>query len=143
MRQNIIRFNGYTIIDDCYNANPDSMSAALKVLGSIGAEGRRIAVLGDMLELGTYSKEAHIRLGAEAAKVADFILLFGTESENTLLGALRSGKASSETQHYESREELAAGLAELAMPGDVILFKGSRGMKLEQVRDLFIKEKNK
>jgi len=143
MRQNILRENGFTIIDDCYNANPDSMRAALSVLRSMQTGGRRIAVLGDMLELGQYSKEAHEGLGAEAAGAADYILLFGSESENTLLGAIRSGKASSEIQHFETREELASELRELAKPGDVILFKGSRGMKLEQVRDLFLEEKKK
>lgn len=141
MRQNILREKGFIIIDDCYNANPDSMSAALSVLSSVETDGRRIAVLGDMLELGQYSKEAHEKLGEEAAKAADHILLFGAESENTLLGAIRSGKATSEIHHFETREELAAGLSELAKPGDVILFKGSRAMKLEQVRDLFLEGK--
>jgi UDP-N-acetylmuramoyl-tripeptide--D-alanyl-D-alanine ligase len=141
MRQNIYKTKGFTIIDDCYNANPDSMTAALSVLKSVGTEGRRIAVLGDMLELGAYSEEAHLRLGAESARAADYILLFGAESERTLLGAIRSGKDSSEIQHFETREELVQELRELAKPGDVILFKGSRGMKLEQARELFLGEK--
>ncbi|MGI6578437.1 MAG: UDP-N-acetylmuramoyl-tripeptide--D-alanyl-D-alanine ligase [Eubacteriales bacterium] len=138
MRQNILHAGGLTIIDDCYNANPDSMSAALSVLRTYPSHGKRIAVLGDMLELGDYSEQAHRSLGEEAARSSDHIFLFGTASEHTLLGAIQSGKPTSAIAHFESREELANELLELAGPGDVILLKGSRGMKLEMVRDMLL-----
>jgi len=134
-----VAHTGYiTIIDDCYNANPDSMSAALSVLRTYPSHGKRIAVLGDMLELGDYSEQAHRSLGEEAARSSDHIFLFGTASEHTLLGAIQSGKPTSAIAHFESREELANELLELAGPGDVILLKGSRGMKLEMVRDMLL-----
>jgi len=138
MRQNIVHAGGLTIIDDCYNANPDSMSAALSVLRTYPARGKRIAVLGDMLELGDYSEQAHRSLGEEAARSADHILLFGNASEHIMLGAIQSGKPTSAISHFESREELAKELTELAGEGDVILIKASRGMKLETVRDMLL-----
>lgn len=138
MRQNIINAGGLTIIDDCYNANPDSMSAALGVLRTYHSGGKRIAVLGDMLELGDYSEQAHRSLGEEAARSCDHMLLFGNASEHTMLGAIQSGKPTSAISHFDSREELARELIGLAGKGDVILIKGSRGMKLEIVRDILI-----
>ncbi|MGI6038682.1 MAG: UDP-N-acetylmuramoyl-tripeptide--D-alanyl-D-alanine ligase [Clostridiales bacterium] len=138
MRQNIISKSGVTIIDDCYNANPDSMSAALGVLSSYPSSGKKIAVLGDMLELGDYSEQAHRALGEEAAKCSDNILLIGTASENTLLGAIQIGKLTSQIAHFEDIEELSRELISITSKGDVILIKGSRGMRLEQVRDALI-----
>lgn len=143
MRQNILEANGVTLIDDCYNANPDSMAAALEVLRTRTSRGKRIAVLGDMRELGAFSAEAHTWLGEAAARSADHILLTGTEVEHTLRSALLHGKSPQEVRLFANCETLAEALLGLAEPGDVIVLKASRGMKLEQVRDLFLGERLK
>ena len=137
MRQRIYTKDGYRIIDDCYNANPESMSAALGVLAEV-AEGRKIAVLGDMLELGSYSEQAHRELGRLAAEKADIIFFFGSEVRFSLEEAEKSGGCVAEI--YDDRERLTWELMKLAVSGDTVLFKGSRGMKLEEVRKIFCGE---
>lgn len=136
-RQEIFEHKGCTIIKDCYNAGPESMEAALKVLGN--RQGRRIAVLGDMLELGTHSKAAHEKVGALAAQYADILLCYGAESANMLSGAKNAGMT--QAMHFTEKAALADALKELSVPGDVVLFKGSRGMKMEQILELFTEEK--
>lgn len=77
LRQRVSHAAGMTIIDDCYNAGPESMRAALRVLAGTPTEGRRIAVLGGMLELGDFAPELHAGVGREAAKTADLLLAYG------------------------------------------------------------------
>ncbi len=129
-RQEIDTYKGCTVIKDCYNAGPESMEAALKVLGN--RPGRKIAVLGDMLELGSHSRDAHEQVGSLAARYADILLCYGRESEAMLAGA-REMKCS---LHFMSQEALAQKLRELMEPGDVLLIKGSRGMKMEKILEL-------
>ena len=131
-RLRISRARGCTVIADCYNAGPESMKAAFEVLRERPAAGRRIAVLGDMLELGSYAPVAHRNAGEQAAAAADLVLAFGDESR--ALAAAAGEKA----RHFDSREELLAALLETARPGDAILFKASHGMHLEQVLEAFI-----
>ncbi len=135
-RQEIFAYKGYQIIKDCYNAGPESMEAALKVLGN--RPGRKIAVLGDMLELGDHSAQAHIKVGAQAAQYADILLCYGSESEKMLLGARKAGME--KVYHYSNRENLARDLRELVNDGDVLLFKASRGIRMELALELFMKE---
>lgn len=135
-RQEIFAYKGITVIKDCYNAGPESMEAALKVLGN--REGRRIAVLGDMLELGSHSPAAHEKVGQLAAKYAHILLCHGTESKAMLSGAKQAGME--QASHYEDKAELAKELLKMAKPGDVVLFKGSRGMKMEVTLEHFLKE---
>ncbi len=132
-RQEIYEAKGFTIINDCYNAGPESMEAALKVLGN--RPGRKIAVLGDMLELGSHSRLAHEQVGRLAAKYADILLCYGKESEAMLEGA----KNSIYSMHFEEKIALAEKLRELIQPGDVLLLKGSRGMKMEQILEMFMR----
>ena len=113
------------------------MAAALEVLASRQTPGRRIAVLGDMLELGDHAAEAHRELGVEAARAADAVFLYGNECKNALEGA--GGVA----RLFPSHEELAAALSRYAMPGDLILFKGSRGMRMEHALELFLEAAGK
>lgn len=80
-----------TIIEDCYNAGPESTEAALGVLASIKATGKRIAVLGDMLELGNRSSAEHYRIGRIAAQKADLLLTYGAHSVRTVTGAITAG----------------------------------------------------
>lgn len=138
MRQKIYEEQGYTIIEDCYNAGPESMEAALHVLAERACEGKRIAVLGDMLELGSRSQAEHYRVGRLAAVAADRILAYGDHSQRVITGAVTGGMSIKNAVHYEDQYEMAEALKHLAKPGDVILFKGSRGMKMEQVLQAFL-----
>lgn len=128
---------GYTVIADCYNAGPESMQAAFTVLRSLPTQGRRIAVLGDMLELGDFAPAAHRSVGLQAAAVADRILAYGP-----LCRALTEA-AGEKALHFETQEALLAALRAEARPGDVLLFKGSHGMHLETVLTAFFQAKNK
>ncbi len=137
-RQEIYEKNGFTIIQDCYNAGPESMAAALNVLGN--RNGRRIAVLGDMLELGICSDAEHYKLGRVAAKKVDILLAYGPHSVRVLKGAITGGMPQSKARAFTERENLVQALKHLAKPGDVILFKGSNGMHMEYALEAFLKE---
>ena len=137
-RQETYQKNGFTIINDCYNAAPESMEASLKVLGNKPA--RRIAVLGDMLELGGAASAEHFKIGRIAAEKADLLLVFGPHSGRVLDGARTGGMAGDKAFSFETREEMAAALKRMAKPGDTLLFKASHGMHLELVLADFLKE---
>ena len=135
-RQEIYKKNGFNIIQDCYNAGPESMNAALTVLGN--RTGRRVAVLGDMLELGVCSDAEHYKIGRVAAKNADILLSYGPSSERMLYGAITGGMAQTNARAFTDKEKLTQVLLQMAKPGDTILFKGSRGMRMEQVLEKFL-----
>ena len=137
-RQETFEASGYTIIKDCYNAGPESMAAALEVLGS--KPGRRIAVLGDMLELGHCAEAEHIKLGNFAGEKADFVLAYGPNGFHVVKGALEKGVNPDRAKAFTEREAMAECLKQIAKPGDVLLFKGSRGMHMELVLEQFLKE---
>ena len=137
-RQETLRAYGYTLIKDCYNAGPESMEAALKVLGE--KQGRKIAVLGDMLELGDRAAAEHYRIGRIAATKADVLYTYGVNTERMVSGAITGGMKQKLIEHFDTHEDLAHMLKMRARPGDVILFKGSRGMRLEKALALFFKE---
>ena len=137
-RQEIFETKGYTIIKDCYNAGPESMAAALAVLGK--KPGRRIAVLGDMLELGMRAAAEHYRIGRLAAEQADFIFAYGPNGNRVVNGAITGGMDSEKARAYTDREKLAADLRQVAKPTDVLLFKGSHGMHMELALELFLQE---
>lgn len=137
-RQEIFKAGEYTIIKDCYNAGPESMAAALGVLGN--RPGRRIAVLGDMLELGDCAQAEHYKVGRIAAEKADMVFAYGPYAGRVIDGTITGGMPESMGRAFEDREELAGALKRAARPGDVILFKASRGMHLELVLDAFLKE---
>jgi UDP-N-acetylmuramoyl-tripeptide--D-alanyl-D-alanine ligase len=127
---------GVTVLDDCYNASPTSMEAALATLASLvaGGKGRAVAVLGDMLELGGAEEEEHRRLGRNALKCVELAAFFGPRSSLTF-EEFRSSSSSSSSAHFTGIEPLLAWLRPRLAPGDVLLVKGSRGMKLERVVD--------
>jgi UDP-N-acetylmuramoyl-tripeptide--D-alanyl-D-alanine ligase len=137
-RQEIFQKNGFTIIKDCYNAGPESMAAALNVLGS--RAGRRVAVLGDMLELGMCTTAEHYRIGRIAAEKADLVLAYGPNSARVVSGALTGGMPDARARGFVDRDALIAALKQFAKPGDVILFKGSHGMHMELVLEGFLKD---
>ncbi len=137
-RQEIFRHGDYTIISDCYNAGPESMAAALEVLGR--KEGRHVAVLGDMLELGACTQAEHYRIGRIAAEKAQVLLAFGPNGNRVLSGAFTGGMSDTRAMAFEDRDKLVAALKRMAKPGDVLLFKGSRGMRMELILEKFLSE---
>lgn len=139
MRQKIVVHNSFTVVEDCYNASPDSMRAALKTLGAIACDGKRIAVLADMLELSTVAEKSHLEAGRWAAESgADVLLCTGELAQLYVQGAKEKGMK--HAVHLESKDDVLAQLKELVKPGDVIWVKGSRGMKLEELIEKIYKE---
>ncbi len=136
-RQEIFKAGEYTIIKDCYNAGPESMAAALNVLGN--RKGRKIAVLGDMLELGDSAHPEHYKLGRIAARKADLLFAYGPHGTVVADGAITGGMAADHVSAYTDHEVLAAALKQAVKPGDVLLFKGSRGMHMEISLEKFLK----
>lgn len=130
-RLNIIKKNGVTIIDDSYNANPLSMIAALRTLDKKSSR-RKIAILGDMLELGKYSKKSHEGIGKMAAKCADWIIFIGENADLYKKGAKGESKKV-KINKAEDAEEAIKVISEKIKKGDVILVKGSRRIGLEKV----------
>ena len=140
-RQEIFVKSGFTIIRDCYNAGPESMAAALAVLSNRPT--RRVAVLGDMLELGACARAEHYKIGRIAAEKADILLAYGPNSDGILNGARTGGMPPRFSQAFTDKEKMVQVLKTLAKPGDTILFKGSRGMRMEQVLEAFLREEEK
>ena len=141
MRQKIETVGGVTLIEDCYNACPESMTAALRVLSSFGHEGgRRIAVLGDMRELGSASAGLHRDIGHVcAAQQTDLLFTFGKDAEQIAAGASECGKRPQEifvNPDVNSPEKTAAALLSILQKGDTVLFKASRAVALERVSAL-------
>jgi UDP-N-acetylmuramyl pentapeptide synthase len=128
-RMQLFQINGVTVLNDTYNSNPDSALAALGVLGRVKSAGKKIAVLADMLELGSNAEQEHRRIGAAvAAAGATHLLGFGPLTKNTVNAATTGFK-----KHFELKNALSDQLAQLLVSGDVVLVKGSRGMRMEEV----------
>ena len=120
--------NGVTLLDDTYNASPESTIAALQLLGHL--EGRRVAILGDMLELGQYEEEGHQSVGRFAAAAADVLVLVGERSKSTASAALMNGFPEENLFWYPDSKQAAAPSSELIQKGDVVLVKGSNSMHM-------------
>ena len=139
MRQNFYDFEGKTFIEDCYNASAESMKASLSVLANSKKVrgGRSIAVLGNMLELGEYSKDLHVSVGEEAARLEiDKLYLFGTDAGYIGDGAESFGIKPESIKRFSdisSADEIGECLKHELQRGDNVLFKASRGVKLERV----------
>ncbi|MDR1706083.1 MAG: UDP-N-acetylmuramoyl-tripeptide--D-alanyl-D-alanine ligase [Clostridiales bacterium] len=127
--------NGAVIIDDVYNASPDSVKAALEVL--TGADGRKICVLGDMMELGPQSALFHEEAGCEAARLGiNIIICVGERSRDTFTGAhkeIESGRSKSVASYFPDKKIAAAYLSGLLKKGDTVLVKASRAMAFEDI----------
>ncbi len=131
MRQRIREAGGITVIEDCYNASPDSQKAGLNSLCKI-AKGRKIAVLGDMLELGDYSETAHRSVGEYVAECkVDMLYTFGEQSKFMADSAKKS--VMNNVFAFTDKSELTNALLNEIKTGDTLLFKASRGMRLEEV----------
>ena len=114
------------------------MAAALKVLGR--QKGRKIAVLGDMLELGSCTQAEHYKVGRLAAEQADRLLAYGPNGARMEKGALTGGMVGGMARSFTDRRMLVMALKQVARPGDVILFKGSRGMHMELALEMFFRD---
>jgi len=123
---------GVQFLDDSYNANPDSMKAALRTLVELDADGKRIAVLGEMLELGEESERGHREVGETAAALKiDKLIAIGDVAAVIAYGARRAGLQS--TAVVKSTSEAADLLSQMVQPGDLVLIKGSRAARTEEV----------
>lgn len=140
MRQNLFEKDGLTIYEDCYNASPESMAAALTVLQELPRKGAKIAVLGGMLEMGSYAAQGHQQVGQKAAQCADRLYLYGAGAEDIREGALQAGMPEDKIQIFDSHAALAQALKQDTQKGDALLFKGSRGMKMETALQLLLGE---
>jgi UDP-N-acetylmuramoyl-tripeptide--D-alanyl-D-alanine ligase len=140
-RLQIKQIHGVQFIDDSYNANPDSMKAALRTLVELDADGKRIAVLGEMRELGRESQRGHREVGETAAELGiDQLIAIGEEGATIAEAARKAGleKASA----VRSTTEAAEMLAEIAVAGDLVLIKGSRAARTELVIEEFAKRQS-
>lgn len=140
-RQQVIPTEKGTIIDDTYNASPDSMKAAIRVLAAMeGVRGRRIAGLADMLELGEKEKTYHYEVGAFiAGQPLDEVVCLGALSTELLKGITEKTDRI-RVKHFETRDEMCSYLMERLRPEDVLLLKGSNGMKLKEIVTAFLEK---
>jgi len=126
-RMETVKAGGVTILNDTYNANPESVESALETLSLFSGDGKRIVVLADMLELGKNAVKEHERIGRAVAKLGfTELLCHGPLARRYCTGSRRG-------RHYADKRHLARDLRKTALPGDVVLIKGSRGMKMEEV----------
>ena len=142
LRQKVISCDGgYTIIDDSYNASPDSMKAAVNVLRDMNVAGSRIAVLGDMFELGPNTNAFHKEVGQyinnlkseDGSFVIDELITIGNYSKNIYDGVT---EAAINQKHFEDKKQAAEYIRGLLKPGDVITLKASNGMKFSELVEL-------
>ena len=131
MRLDIFKKNDLTIINDAYNASPDSMKAALDILGRY--EKRRVAILGDMFEMGEHSEYGHRLVGESSINNVDILITIGDMSKFIGYEAKKLGLDNNNIHHFENKELAIESLNNLINKDDVVLVKASRGMKLEQI----------
>jgi UDP-N-acetylmuramoyl-tripeptide--D-alanyl-D-alanine ligase len=123
--------SGALILDDTYNASPESTLAALNLLGEI--EGRRVAVLGDMLELGRYEKQGHEMVGVRAAEVVDELITVGERAHMIAAAARQAGLPAQAISEYEEVQQVIDRLKDRLREADVVLIKGSHGMRMDRI----------
>jgi UDP-N-acetylmuramoyl-tripeptide--D-alanyl-D-alanine ligase len=134
-RGQVLRLSTITVIDDSYNANPTATRIALGVLAGEPNASRRVAVLGDMLELGDQAIALHEDVGraAAAAGVDVLVAIGGSLSAAMARAAVTAGMQERAVRHFQTSEEAAEGVAGLVRPGDIVLVKGSRGVRTDRV----------
>jgi UDP-N-acetylmuramoyl-tripeptide--D-alanyl-D-alanine ligase len=123
--------NNSTIIDDTYNSSPVAADSALEVLREMKGK-RKIAVLGDMLELGKFTEEEHHSLGEKIASIADILVVVGPRAKFIAEGALENGFNSKNLYSFDSSRTVAKFLTGVVEKGDLVLIKGSQGVRLER-----------
>jgi UDP-N-acetylmuramoyl-tripeptide--D-alanyl-D-alanine ligase len=134
MRSEVRRWRGATVLNDCYNANPASMRAALQWMADVKGAGRTVAVLGDMLELGRQAEGVHREIGRELARAGtDYLLTTGALGAVIAAGAREAGMAENHVVTADDPAALARRLRAVVRKGDVVLVKGSRGARMERI----------
>jgi UDP-N-acetylmuramoyl-tripeptide--D-alanyl-D-alanine ligase len=134
LRMKVVFIGDVTVINDSYNANPVSMQKALETLGEMKASGRKIAVLADMLELGEKSADFHRQVGSRAAELGiDLLLAVGQLAQHIAQGAKQAGMSADSVRTFENNQPVSHYLLKNLKTGDVVLVKGSRKMKTEEV----------
>jgi UDP-N-acetylmuramoyl-tripeptide--D-alanyl-D-alanine ligase len=123
---------GALLLDDTYNASPESMLAALNLLSEVGGK-RKVAVLGDMLELGPYEERAHNMVGMRAAQIADTLITLGARGRMYAQAARRAGMQPSHVFEFEDRGDVVSWLGQNLTETDVVLIKGSHGLRMDLI----------
>ena len=134
MRSQLLKIGQFHILNDAYNANPASMRCALETLATLGPHGQKIAVLGDMLELGGPGQVAHREVGREVARVGiQYLITMGPLAEQIAQGALSAGMDKWRVMYSQGPKDAGEKVLKVAKSGDYILVKGSRKMKMERI----------
>jgi len=123
--------SGALILDDTYNSSPESTLAALNLLEEL--QGRKIAVLGDMLELGQYERAGHEKVGIRAAQVADVLVTLGLRAHMIAEAARKAGMKRTSVFEYEDANETVDWLKQHLMSDDAVLVKGSQGLRMDKI----------
>jgi UDP-N-acetylmuramoyl-tripeptide--D-alanyl-D-alanine ligase len=134
---------GSTIIDDTYNSSPIAVEEALNTLAMIETKGNKIVILGDMLELGVYTEREHIRLGKKAADIVDNLITVGVRSQDFITGAVQAGADKNKTHNFADGVTALNYIKKYVAEEDVILVKGSQGMRLEKIVKYLMADQNK
>jgi len=132
--------NNSIIIDDTYNSSPIAMNAAIQVLKDVEGK-RKIAVLGDMLELGKFTEEEHRLVGEKISEVADILVVVGPRAKFIAEGALEKGFPQKEIYSFDSSKTVAKFLEGIVEEGDIVLIKGSQGVRLERATEAIMEHK--
>jgi UDP-N-acetylmuramoyl-tripeptide--D-alanyl-D-alanine ligase len=132
--------NGARVVDDSYNASPAAVRAMLAALRATAVDGRRVAVLGEMLELGSASRQLHETCGqaAAAAGVGELVVIGGEAADGLATGAMAGGLSSAHIHRFADSADAAGRIHELVEPGDLVLVKGSRGTRTDVVVDRLV-----
>ncbi|HXP79933.1 MAG TPA: UDP-N-acetylmuramoyl-tripeptide--D-alanyl-D-alanine ligase, partial [Verrucomicrobiae bacterium] len=136
MRGRVLQYDaGFTVINDCYNSNPVALAAMVELLTSTPASGRHLLAAGEMLELGPSSAELHREAGRAAAATGKLSWIIGVQgdAENFVRGAVEAGHPAGQSKFFASSAEAGAFVGNLIERGDILLVKGSRGVKMERI----------
>ena len=140
-RGDAIRYKNMTILNDTYNANPQSMREAMRTLNEYTVHGRKFLVVGDMLELGDGEQSAHQKLGAEVAQHKfDFLVTVGELAKLAAEAAVKSGMKENQVHGFDNHQAAGDFIKDSAQPGDCLLFKGSRGSHMETVLEVLMQK---
>ncbi len=135
--------NDSILVDDSYNSSPDAVLSAINSIKKVQVIGKKIFILGDMLELGKHSAEQHRLIGKEVVAVADMLVLVGNRSRSTGEEAIRNGFDPNKVLYFDSSSDVAPKISSMIGPNDIILIKGSQSIRMEKVTKALLKEPQK